>query len=230
MASFTSNDVRSAFLALDRDGYASNKESTKWNILDDASGKAYPPKLVLAAAKEIAGDKTYSGGGGNRGTNNALRERGFSVVLKPGLSSSEESDDVSEISRSGKSETTKKQLIDARLGQGGYRAELIEVWSGKCALTGISFVPLLRASHIKPWRESDDSERLDAYNGLLLAAHIDALFDRYLISFDADGRLLISAEVPKSVRQDVGLDKGMMIKVKAKNLSYLVSHRKKMLD
>ena len=42
---------------------------------------------------------------------------------------------------------------------------------------------LLIASHIKPWRDSNDEERLDACNGLLLAAHVDKAFDRYLLSF-----------------------------------------------
>ena len=56
-------------------------------------------------------------------------------------------------------------------------------WEGRCALTGVSIGAVLRASHMKPWVEATDEERLDPENGLLLAANADALFDRYLISF-----------------------------------------------
>ena len=57
-------------------------------------------------------------------------------------------------------------------------------------LTGIRLNELLRASHIKPWRISSDAERLDSANGILLAAHVDILFDKGLISFDDEGNLL----------------------------------------
>jgi len=50
-------------------------------------------------------------------------------------------------------------------------------------VTGLAMSKLLRASHIKPWAAcAADAERLDVYNGLLLAPHLDALFDAGLIS------------------------------------------------
>ena len=51
---------------------------------------------------------------------------------------------------------------------------------------------MLRASHIKPWKGCNNSERLDGDNGLLLIANIDALFDRGLISFESDGSIIRS--------------------------------------
>lgn len=81
--------------------------------------------------------------------------------------------------------TTRDSLIQARVGQGRFRSDVASLW-GKgevCALTGIDVPELLIASHIKPWRDSNDEERLDACNGLLLAAHVDKAFDRYLLSF-----------------------------------------------
>ena len=51
---------------------------------------------------------------------------------------------------------------------------------------------VLRASHIKPWKDCNNGERLDGDNGLLLVANIDALFDRGLISFGADGSIIRS--------------------------------------
>lgn len=92
------------------------------------------------------------------------------------------------------SETTKKTLIDARLGQGQYRQKLISLW-GACSVTGCGVLSLLRASHIKPWRLSDNDERLDKHNGLLLTANLDQAFDQGLISFDNEGKIIIKSGV-----------------------------------
>lgn len=84
--------------------------------------------------------------------------------------------------------TTREALVQARVGQGRFRSDVANLW-GKgevCALTGIDVPELLIASHIKPWRDSSDEERLDACNGLLLATHVDKAFDCYLLSFRED--------------------------------------------
>jgi hypothetical protein len=84
--------------------------------------------------------------------------------------------------------TQKQTLIMARRGQGIFRARLLQV-EPRCRLTGTADPAHLRASHIKPWAASTDSERLDGQNGLMLAPHIDHLFDRALITFEDDGTL-----------------------------------------
>jgi hypothetical protein len=89
--------------------------------------------------------------------------------------------------------TEREALISARLGQGLFRTRLMSVWKGRCAVTDIQIPALLRASHIKPWRMSDNSERLDPENGLLLVANLDAAFDAGLLSFTDTGRMLFSA-------------------------------------
>lgn len=90
------------------------------------------------------------------------------------------------------------QLVETRNGQGQYRKQLIERFMGRCILTGIDLEPLLFASHIKAWRDcSSDDERLDPKNGLLLFSPADALFDRYLISFEPDSLLLVIQNDPK---------------------------------
>jgi len=91
-------------------------------------------------------------------------------------------------------ETTKKILIDARLGQGQYRQKLISLW-GACSVTGCGILNVLRASHIKPWRLSDNDERLDKHNGLLLTPNLDQAFDQGLISFDNEGKIIIKSGV-----------------------------------
>ncbi|WP_167306321.1 HNH endonuclease [Caballeronia arationis] len=110
-------------------------------------------------------------------------------LLFAALGLSAQFSDTSTPSKSKDAETTQKRLVDARLGQGDYRADLVKLWDGECALTGLSLLPLLIASHIKPWKCSSNSERLDAHNGLLLAAGVDRAFDRYLLTFESDGSI-----------------------------------------
>lgn len=92
-------------------------------------------------------------------------------------------------------QTTVQQLIDARLGQGKFRNDLLAAFSSRCPVTGLSNVALLRASHIVPWAASDTQEKLDPENGLLLAAGADAAFDCHLISFDGRGSMLTRLNV-----------------------------------
>jgi hypothetical protein len=83
-------------------------------------------------------------------------------------------------------ETTKQALIDARRGQGNFRDQLMARWDNSCAVTGCNQPQVLRASHIKPWKKCSNAERLNPYNGLLLSANLDALFDRGLVSFETE--------------------------------------------
>lgn len=105
--------------------------------------------------------------------------------------------------------TERSQLVLARLGQGAFRDKVLKKWGGRCAVTGVGQADVLRASHIKPWRECDPDdgrERLDENNGLALCGTYDALFDRGLISFDDDGRMLVSRQLgDKELRARLGL-------------------------
>jgi hypothetical protein len=102
--------------------------------------------------------------------------------------------------------TERERLATARIGQGEFRTALFAAWNGKCPLSGIDHPELLRASHIKPWSVCSDWERLDPNNGILLAAHFDALFDRGLISFSDTGDLLVSPEIGDENIERLGLD------------------------
>jgi hypothetical protein len=57
----------------------------------------------------------------------------------------------------------------------------------------------LKASHIKPWRDATDGERLDGSNGFLLSPHIDHLFDQGYLTFSPDQRLLVVPDVEDSL-------------------------------
>lgn len=86
--------------------------------------------------------------------------------------------------------TQRLQLAKARIGQGLFRKRVI-VLDGACRVTGVSDTRVLVASHIKPWREADNADRLNGNNGILLSPHVDALFDEELFSFEDDGRMLV---------------------------------------
>jgi hypothetical protein len=90
--------------------------------------------------------------------------------------------------------TEKQSIILSRRGQGQYRENLVKLW-GKCSITGYDDVRLLVASHIKPWNKSDNSERIDKFNGLLLLPTYDKLFDLGFIGFNGKGNIYISKEL-----------------------------------
>lgn len=77
--------------------------------------------------------------------------------------------------------TEAERLVVQRVGQDVFRAGLLDYWEGRCAVTGLGVREVLRASHIRPWADCEsesDTERLDVFNGLLLEARMDAVFDR----------------------------------------------------
>ncbi|QQX85260.1 HNH endonuclease [Cupriavidus necator] len=100
-----------------------------------------------------------------------------------------------------------------RIGQALLRRLLMDVWGGKCAVIGLSLPRLLRASHIKPWADSTDEERLNPENALLLAPQLDAAFDVGLITFDAVGRLEMSPRVSTEDRRLLGLDSATALRI-----------------
>jgi hypothetical protein len=100
----------------------------------------------------------------------------------------------------------KRQLINARLGQGVFR-ENVEHIERSCRVTGALDRRHLRAAHIKPWKLSDDREKLDGFNGLLLSPHVEHLFKRGHISFSDEGQLLVSKHLNPVVVKVWGLDK-----------------------
>ena len=128
------------------------------------------------------------------------------------------------------SETQKELLTFARIGQGKYRKDLIELWE-KCSVSECNMTDLLIASHIKPWSESSNEEKLDPYNGLLLLPNYDKLFDKHLISFDDDGKIIISPHIKKGDYKVLGISsKDKLFKVFEQNKPYLKTHRKKFYD
>lgn len=127
--------------------------------------------------------------------------------------------------------TTRKALIDARCGQGRFRSDLLRVWKGSCCVTSCTLGVALRASHIRPWKDSGNTDRLDCENGLMLVATLDALFDRGWISFADDGAIQISESISKAERDRLGLV-GLRIQrpLTAKQKINLSYHRREKFD
>ena len=122
--------------------------------------------------------------------------------------------------------TEAQVIVDARRGQQRFRAALDRYWNGRCVLTDIGRRELLRASHIKPWSVSSDSERVDPCNGLLLAVHVDALFDRALISFGEIGQILVSSRLSGRERIVFGIPPSQQtIPLTPAHQSYMQHHR-----
>lgn len=121
-------------------------------------------------------------------------------------------------------ETEKSQLILARVGQGTFRRKLIKHW-GACSATGCTQIDVLKASHIKPWRESSTTEKLDLYNGLLLTPSLDALFDKGYVSFDDEGGILISPYLSETDRQILNCSEDLRVDLAPAHLKYLAWHR-----
>lgn len=114
-----------------------------------------------------------------------------------------------------------------RVGQDIFRRTLIAYWGGRCAVTGLDVAELLRASHIKPWAAcASDAERLDVFNGLLLPPHLDAAFDKGLLSFADDGSMLRSTALSAQQWERLGIDGGgLRVALAEPHRTYLRWHR-----
>lgn len=122
--------------------------------------------------------------------------------------------------------TERKGLVTSRVGQGAYRKGIIHRWEYKCAVTGFDKLDVLIASHIVPWAESTDPERLDIHNGILLSPTYDALFDRHLISFENNGRIILSDAIdPKAYRKIGVTGDERIVNLSRYNIEYLERHR-----
>ncbi|MBM7118366.1 HNH endonuclease [Archangium primigenium] len=124
-------------------------------------------------------------------------------------------------------ETVRESLVKARIGQGVFRENVSKVEKA-CRLTGVRRLGFLIASHIKPWRDSDNQERLDGNNGLLLTPNIDFLFDRGYISFEDNGNLLVSQAISRDILRAMGVNTDEPSNVGTFNSAqqkYLLFHR-----
>ena len=123
------------------------------------------------------------------------------------------------------STTEKLQLMKSRRGQGLFKANVRLVESA-CRVTGVSQISMLRASHIKPWKEASDVEKIDGFNGLLLAPHVDHLFDKGFITFEESGEMTLSPTLNLEILDRWGIQQVLNVgKFRGEQCSYLMYHQ-----
>ncbi|WP_312923236.1 HNH endonuclease [Empedobacter brevis] len=159
-------------------------------------------------------------------------EGNYRSAIKFALKQIENNEEVSSIVSEPKQEYSKPKiterngLITSRVGQGWYRLKVLEKWNFKCSVLNIETSPILIASHIKPWRLSSDEERLDPNNGILLSPNLDALFDKNIISFDNQGKIILTNKVSSEVYNSLGINEEMKLsKINESMLKYLEYHQ-----
>jgi hypothetical protein len=124
----------------------------------------------------------------------------------------------------------KKTIVNARIGQGRFRNEIINYWTS-CAITDCDQLDLLIASHIKPWVECNLSEVIDPYNGLLLSPSLDSAFDAGYITFSNEGKIDISQSLSDSNQKALGIDSSLKLRrVSPKHVPFLEYHRKNVFE
>ena len=126
-------------------------------------------------------------------------------------------------------ETTKLTLVQARRGQGVFR-ERVKFVEKFCRVTGVDKPELLIASHIKPWVDSDNYERVNGHNGLFLSPHVDTLFDSGFISFENSGAMIVSDRLDPNVLDRWAIDASKRTKKFGPEQSHFLDfHRTKVL-
>jgi hypothetical protein len=125
--------------------------------------------------------------------------------------------------------TEKETIIKSRIGQSAFKKALLTI-EKKCRLCGVRDERFLVASHIKPWSESNNQERLDVNNGLLLCPNHDALFDKRYISFDETGKVMVKKSLDATTKMFLNISDNMRINLDERQQIYMKWHREKFLE
>lgn len=127
-------------------------------------------------------------------------------------------------------ETEREAIIKSRVGQGLYRNRSIDLWK-TCSVTGFSKGKVLIASHIKPWKLSNNEERINPYNSLLLVPTLDKLFDYGYIGFEPTGNIMLSNKVEQTDWDRIGITKDLRLReVPSETKHFLEYHNEYIFD
>jgi hypothetical protein len=158
-----------------------------------------------------------------------LRRAAELAMALPNHAADQYAAEVAKIEAEPPSTTEALRLTKQRVGQNLFRQALMDYWGDACAVTGLHLPELLRASHAKPWAKCDtDAERLDVFNGFLLSAHLDALFDSGLITFDDEGVVVFSNYLTDIQIIKLGFERSSLFRLRwisPSHLNYLIWHR-----
>lgn len=171
--------------------------------------------------------------GGNEGYLYSITPEAASIILERSGLQHLILQDVTERSFSKLSKeqiTTRKSLVDSRIGQGKFREVLEKKWKS-CAITEVNSSKLLIASHIKPWKKSDNKERLDRENGILLVSTIDKAFDSGLVTFSDLGDIIFCKYANKEDMARAGINQSMKLRMVTDGMKpYLEYHREEIFQ
>lgn len=93
------------------------------------------------------------------------------------------------------------RMTKVRANQSVFRSRVFAKYENTCCVTGVDIPELLRASHIKPWRDCKGDirwQRMDVRNGLCLNALHDLAFDKGFMCIDEDMRVVFSPTIYES--------------------------------
>jgi putative restriction endonuclease len=189
-----------------------------------------PPVTELARSFAVIDSLTGSfQANGEAALGRLLRRAAELAMSLPNHAADLYAEEVAKIEAEPPTTTEALRMTKQRIGQNLFRQALMDYWGGACAVTGLHLSELLRASHAKPWADCvTDGERLDVFNGFLLSAQLDALFDCGLITFDDTGALQPSPRLDPFHRLLLGLVDETQLHLRwisPDHLPYLAWHR-----
>lgn len=124
-------------------------------------------------------------------------------------------------------EASAKYSVNQRIGQQYFRKNVIDECSGQCVVTELKEQnpSVLIASHIKPWQVSSIIEKYDGANGLLLSPHIDKLFDKGLITFNDNKKIITSPLLNDDVLRLWKIDSNKSFQLTKRQQLYMEYHQ-----
>ena len=104
-------------------------------------------------------------------------------------------------------ETERILLAAARVGQHVFAQHVLSNCGSRCVFCGLSPASfgakrMLLAGHIKPWKDSTPSERLDPRNGLAACPAHDVAFDSGLLTVNGGLRIHVARSLADAVQRD----------------------------
>lgn len=174
---------------------ACSKDFIDWKLTEKPLTEMTLSELDVAIQKALLSSSFVEKNrrGNNMYSNSLKQYRNFLAVNDAFLLDTSYEQFVEEPTRL--TETERKAVISARVGQGIFREKVIEKYGNRCIITGVNDSRILLASHIRPWAVSTNEQRLSPENGLLLTPLYDKLFDVGLITFSNTGQIVCSKEL-----------------------------------
>lgn len=205
---------------------SSGVDPNDWNIT--FTGTSLVNELARSFATGPQSGSTFQAHGASE-LWRLLRRAAELAMSLPNQAAEAYTEEIAKIEANPPTTTEALAIVKQRRGQELFRKALMDYWGGACAVTGITVPELLRASHAKPWADCEsDEERLNVFNGFLLCAHLDALFDRGLMTFGETGTAVFSETIDATTRELLNLPSGMKLRWMAtEHGAFLQWHRER---